>query len=112
MRVEHAFAALKGRFQCLRELRHPLQNDEQLKYHSYWIMCCLILHNMIIRFEEQRGISSGRGGTENWALRTEGSDLIPPEQEEDFDIDEVGDTSSEGTTGHQACAQLMEYLLR
>ncbi|KAG2054141.1 hypothetical protein BDR06DRAFT_1051088, partial [Suillus hirtellus] len=62
-------------------------------------MCCLILHNMIIQFEEHRGISGGPDGTENWALRRQGSDLIPPPQPEDLDISEVGDTSSEGTTG-------------
>jgi hypothetical protein len=66
---------------------------------------------MIIRFEEQHGISGDKDDTENWALGSEGSDLIPPAQPEDFDIDEVGDTSFEGTTGHQARAQLMEYLL-
>jgi len=70
-----------------------------------------ILHNMIIRFKKQCGISGDKDDTENWALGSEGSDLIPPAQLEDFDIDEVGDTSFEGTTGHQAHAQLMEYLL-
>ncbi|KAG2742978.1 hypothetical protein P692DRAFT_20642052, partial [Suillus brevipes Sb2] len=50
--VEHAFAALKDRFQSLRELRHPLQHDKHLAYISYWVQCCLILHNMVIHFEE------------------------------------------------------------
>ncbi|KIK33474.1 hypothetical protein CY34DRAFT_65021, partial [Suillus luteus UH-Slu-Lm8-n1] len=53
VQVEHTFAALKGRFQSLRELRHPMQNDNDLQYTSYWVMCCIILHNMVIRFEEQ-----------------------------------------------------------
>ncbi|KAG2342375.1 hypothetical protein BDR05DRAFT_863774, partial [Suillus weaverae] len=51
VRVEHTFAALKGRFQSLRELRHPMQNEDDLQYISYWVICCVILHNMIIRFE-------------------------------------------------------------
>ncbi|KIK18703.1 hypothetical protein PISMIDRAFT_42319, partial [Pisolithus microcarpus 441] len=51
VRVEHAFAALKGRFQSLRELRLKVTRDEDLHVAIYWIMCCMILHNMIIRFE-------------------------------------------------------------
>ncbi|KAG2073943.1 hypothetical protein BDR04DRAFT_1009589 [Suillus decipiens] len=46
--IEHAFAALKGHFQSLHELRHPMQTEKHLKYTSYWIMCCMILHNMVI----------------------------------------------------------------
>ncbi|KIJ67140.1 hypothetical protein HYDPIDRAFT_74457, partial [Hydnomerulius pinastri MD-312] len=47
----HAFAALKGRFQSLRELRHNIQTEADLHFAMYWVQCCLILHNMIIRFE-------------------------------------------------------------
>ncbi|KIK82466.1 hypothetical protein PAXRUDRAFT_77190, partial [Paxillus rubicundulus Ve08.2h10] len=50
--VEHAFAALKGCFQSLHELRHPVGNEKELQYVIHWVNCCLILHNMIIRFEE------------------------------------------------------------
>lgn len=67
---------------------------------------------MIIRFEEHCGIFGGPDGTENWTFRRQGLDLIPPPQPEDLDISEVGDTSSEGTTSHQAHTQLMGYLLR
>ncbi|KAG2051184.1 hypothetical protein BDR06DRAFT_854299, partial [Suillus hirtellus] len=55
VRVEHAFAALKNRFQSLREIRLPLQHDRHLAYISYWVQCCLILHNMVIQFEEHHG---------------------------------------------------------
>ncbi|KIK77500.1 hypothetical protein PAXRUDRAFT_166668, partial [Paxillus rubicundulus Ve08.2h10] len=50
--VKHAFAALKGCFQSLWEFHHPLQNEKDLQYHIHWVDCCLILHNMIIQFEE------------------------------------------------------------
>ncbi|KIK74822.1 hypothetical protein PAXRUDRAFT_174560, partial [Paxillus rubicundulus Ve08.2h10] len=53
VRVEHAFAALKGHFQSLRELRHPVGNEKELQYVIHWVNCCLILHNMIIQFEER-----------------------------------------------------------
>ncbi|KIK74655.1 hypothetical protein PAXRUDRAFT_157970, partial [Paxillus rubicundulus Ve08.2h10] len=51
--VEHAFAALKGCFQSLQELCHPIQNEKELQYVIHWADCCLILHNMIIQFEER-----------------------------------------------------------
>ncbi|KIK77560.1 hypothetical protein PAXRUDRAFT_41818, partial [Paxillus rubicundulus Ve08.2h10] len=49
--VEHAFAALKGCFQSLQELRHPVQNKQDLQYLICWVNSCLILHNMVICFE-------------------------------------------------------------
>ncbi|KIO15074.1 hypothetical protein M404DRAFT_95645, partial [Pisolithus tinctorius Marx 270] len=53
VRVEHAFAALKGRFQSLHELRLKIRNERDVKVTVYWVMCCIILHNMVIRFEEE-----------------------------------------------------------
>ncbi|KIK73622.1 hypothetical protein PAXRUDRAFT_41480, partial [Paxillus rubicundulus Ve08.2h10] len=50
--VEHAFAALKGHFQSLWELHHPIRNEQELQYVIHWVNCCLILHNMVIQFEE------------------------------------------------------------
>ncbi|KAG2343744.1 hypothetical protein BDR05DRAFT_860535, partial [Suillus weaverae] len=82
VQVEHTFAALKGRFQSLQELRHPMQNENDLQYISYWVICCVILHNMIIRFEEHQGIFGGTGSTNGWALRNQGANLISsPEPE-------------------------------
>ncbi|KIK94030.1 hypothetical protein PAXRUDRAFT_90392, partial [Paxillus rubicundulus Ve08.2h10] len=54
VRVEHAFAALKGHFQSLRELHHLVRNEKELQYVIHWVNSCLILHNMIIRGEERR----------------------------------------------------------
>ncbi|KIM56459.1 hypothetical protein SCLCIDRAFT_52193, partial [Scleroderma citrinum Foug A] len=53
--VEHAFATLKGGFQSLRELRVKIQTEKDIKVAVYWIMSCIILHNMIICFEEEMG---------------------------------------------------------
>ncbi|KIM63032.1 hypothetical protein SCLCIDRAFT_44542, partial [Scleroderma citrinum Foug A] len=50
-RFEHAFAALKGCFQSLHELRLKVAKDKDLHVAVYWITCCMILHNMIIHFE-------------------------------------------------------------
>ncbi|KAG2061987.1 hypothetical protein BDR06DRAFT_853016, partial [Suillus hirtellus] len=41
----------KGQFQSLRELRFHIQAEKDLDFAVQWIKCCIILHNMIIRFE-------------------------------------------------------------
>ncbi|KIM59687.1 hypothetical protein SCLCIDRAFT_75451, partial [Scleroderma citrinum Foug A] len=51
VRVEHAFVALKGRFQSLRELRLKMNNNHDLHIAVYWVTCCMILHNMVVHFE-------------------------------------------------------------
>ena len=63
--VEHAFAALKGHFQSLRELRLVMRTQENVKIRMHWIQCCIILHNMIIQFKEVLGIEKAMG----WARR-------------------------------------------
>ena len=63
--VEHAFAALKGRFQSLCELRLHIQSQDDLKYAMHWVQCCIILHNMIIQFEEKLGKETST----NWAWK-------------------------------------------
>ncbi|KIK76956.1 hypothetical protein PAXRUDRAFT_168291 [Paxillus rubicundulus Ve08.2h10] len=50
--VEHAFGALKGCFQSLQELWHSIHSTKDLQYAVNWVIFCLILHNMIIQFEE------------------------------------------------------------
>ncbi|KIN98686.1 hypothetical protein M404DRAFT_157264, partial [Pisolithus tinctorius Marx 270] len=51
--IEHAFAALKGRSQILHELHLKIWNERDVKVAVYWVMCCIILHNMVICFEEE-----------------------------------------------------------
>ncbi|KIJ61941.1 hypothetical protein HYDPIDRAFT_77016, partial [Hydnomerulius pinastri MD-312] len=70
VRVEHAFGALKGRFQSLRELRLQMRTMKDMKIAVHWVQCCIILHNMIIRFEERLGIS-----TTAWAVREAGGEI-------------------------------------
>ena len=65
VRVEHAFAALKGRFQLLQELRLRMRTQQDLHIAVYWITCCMILHNMIMRFEAKQ-LGEGSMG---WAIR-------------------------------------------
>ena len=65
VRIEHAFAALKGRFQSLRELRLVMRTQENMKIAMHWIQCCLILHNMVIDFEDMLGVEKTIG----WARR-------------------------------------------
>lgn len=101
MRVKHAFAALKGRFQSLHELRMKIQTKKDVKVAVYWVMSCIILHNMIIRFEEEMGdrIES----TTEWAVE-EGRNL------QDGDADVVADAV--GTAGQQFRMKLSAELLQ
>ncbi|KAG2135703.1 uncharacterized protein EDB93DRAFT_1092249, partial [Suillus bovinus] len=102
IRVEHAFAALKGHFQSLKELCHLMQNQKDLQINLHWVRCCLILHNMIIRFEAQH-----RHSTISWAIK-EGRHTLRCEFE-GGDGDEVkGDRSYEGTPGQACRAWLMD----
>ena len=65
MWVEHAFAALKGCFQLLWELWLRMRTQQDLHTVVYWITCCMILHNMIMRFKaKQLG-----EGLMRWAIR-------------------------------------------
>ncbi|KIO11381.1 hypothetical protein M404DRAFT_127245 [Pisolithus tinctorius Marx 270] len=101
VRVEHAFAALKGRFQSLQELRFKVNKDSDLHVTVYWIMCCMILHNMVIRFESDRRDTLGEG-TMRWAIR-EGEEL-------DGGGDEDVGEEQRGTPGQQHRLMLMERL--
>ena len=57
VRSEHAIGLLKGRFQSLRELRIQIGSHELHKFTILWIRCCVILHNLIIQFEDESMIS-------------------------------------------------------
>jgi hypothetical protein len=104
VRVEHVFAALKGRFQSLRELRHNIQKRKDFQITMHWIQCCIILHNMIIRFEANHSKDS-----QTWAYQ-EGIAFIAPEIEEQEGDDVVGDRSYAGTQGQACRARLMDQL--
>ncbi|KIK11569.1 hypothetical protein PISMIDRAFT_122415 [Pisolithus microcarpus 441] len=98
VRVEHAFATLKGRFQSLRELRLHMSKDNDLHIAAYWITTCIILHNMIIRFEERLGEE-----TTQWAIgEAEGWD--------DEGGDDGGGEQGDRTQGQHFRGYLMERL--
>ncbi|KIK72377.1 hypothetical protein PAXRUDRAFT_39586, partial [Paxillus rubicundulus Ve08.2h10] len=88
-------------FQSLRELRHPLQNEKDLQYHIHWVNCCLILHNMIIRFEE--------GGEQSlaWAI----GENPDGGRDEDADADgPIGDQTEYGSAGQRFRRLMMQRL--
>lgn len=97
--VEHAFAALKGRFQSLRELRIRIRSQDDMTYAVHWVQCCIILHNMIIRFED----TLGRESTMGWA-REEARDLPR-------DLDPVVMEIPDGTPGQRFRVKLMREML-
>ncbi|KIK22273.1 hypothetical protein PISMIDRAFT_102807 [Pisolithus microcarpus 441] len=67
IRVEHAFSVLKGQFQSLHKLQLKVAKDKDLHVTIHWIMCCMILHNMIIQFESNQSDDLDR--SMNWAIR-------------------------------------------
>ncbi|KIK17409.1 hypothetical protein PISMIDRAFT_111478, partial [Pisolithus microcarpus 441] len=98
VRVEHAFTALKGHFQSLWELRLHMSKDNDLHIAAYWITTCIILHNMIIHFEERLGEE-----TTQWAIgEAEGWD--------DEGGDDGGGKQGDRMQGQCFCGYLMERL--
>lgn len=57
------FAVLKGQFQSLCKLWLVMRTQVNMKIAMHWIQCCVILHNMIIQFEEELGVKK----TTDWA---------------------------------------------
>ena len=53
VRAEHAIGLLKGRFQSLRELRIQIGTHELHRFAILWVRCCIILHNLIIQYEDE-----------------------------------------------------------
>jgi len=103
VRVEHTFAALKGHFQSLCELQLRLKKEDDLHVAIYWIMCCMILHNMVVHFEDKRREESGERGTMDWAIGEAGGS--------DEDTDD-GNEEGGGTQGQQFHGLLMTWLFK
>ncbi|KIK77433.1 hypothetical protein PAXRUDRAFT_166875, partial [Paxillus rubicundulus Ve08.2h10] len=97
--VKHAFAALKGHFQSLWDLHHPVQNEQDLQCLICWVNSCPVLHHMVIRFEEQKGEHSVA-----WAI-SENPDRGGEEEEREGD-GPLGDQTDYGSSG-QRFHQLM-----
>ena len=64
----------------------------------HWIQCCIILHNMIIRFEEELGVEK----TSGWARR-EGVEPYHP-------VAPIVVDAPDGTPGQAFCSDLMSRL--
>ncbi|KIN95125.1 hypothetical protein M404DRAFT_166743, partial [Pisolithus tinctorius Marx 270] len=103
VRVEHAFAALKGCFQSLQELWLKVNKDSNLHVTMYWIICCMILHNMVIHFESEWRDMLGEGMM-CWVIR-EGEEL-------DGGGDEDVGEEQWGTPGQQHRLMPMERLFK
>ncbi|KIJ13923.1 hypothetical protein PAXINDRAFT_80076 [Paxillus involutus ATCC 200175] len=100
VRVEHTFAALKGCFQSLRELRLQVRTKKDIRIAVHWVQCCLVLHNMTIFFERQLGIESSIA----WARR-EGRE--PNHRTQPVVVD-----APAGTAGQRFRTELMIKLFR
>ena len=80
-----------------------MQNEDDLHVAVYWIECCLILHNMIIVFEENRRMRGEQVESVGWAREEAavyGDDADPA----------VGLEQPRGTEGQQFRSYLAEKL--
>ena len=50
--VEHVMGLLKGRWSSLRGLRVQIHKKEDTVKVNQWIVACLILHNMVLKFND------------------------------------------------------------
>ena len=101
---------LKGRFQSLRELRLNIRKEKDVQIAVHWIQCCIILHNMIIRFENHHRKQDGEyEGSLEWA-HVEGEAFMSHESEDPDGDESVGDRSYEGTLGQATHLRLMGKL--
>ena len=53
VRIEHAIGILKGWWASLREMRTQLQNVKDMEQLINWVLCCVILHNMLAKINDQ-----------------------------------------------------------
>ncbi|VDC03502.1 unnamed protein product [Peniophora sp. CBMAI 1063] len=59
IRNEHANALLKGRFGSLRGLRLNISDEKTHKFATYWIVCCVYLHNFFLECEQNEREEDG-----------------------------------------------------
>jgi len=50
--VEHVMGILKGRWGSLRGLRLKIKEKEDTEKVNKWIVCCIILHNIVTGFND------------------------------------------------------------
>lgn len=87
--VEHVMGLLKGRWGCLRGLRIQIRKKEDVERVNRWIVCVLILHNMVMKFKD------------NWD-----EEVIEDELDSDLELEEP-----QNETGTQLRERLKELLL-
>lgn len=87
---------MKGRFQSLKELRIQINSQKRHQFANLWIICCIILHNLIIRIED----------CSNRLDPQEFRDLIAEGGQEDHVDDLQGATFTVGSTSTGSPGQL------
>jgi hypothetical protein len=78
--VEHVMGLLKGRWSSLRGLRIQIHKKEDTEKVNKWIVTCLVLHNMVVKFND------------NWEDTS-----LENETETETDEENEGSTEESGT---------------
>jgi hypothetical protein len=90
--IEHVNGMLKARWVSLKGIRTQVKTEKDLKTVCQQIIVCLILHNLMIDFDD------------DW------EDDIDIEEEEEGEQDGDGDEGDE-MTGQELCARVRNHLL-
>ena len=87
---------LKGRFQSLKELRIQISLEKTHEFAKLWIICCIILHNIIIDIKK---------ASNRW-IEHEADYLYQEGREEYWDQDENRDDEDEEIGGDEHVEQV------
>ena len=113
---------MKGRFQSLKELRIQISSELRHEYAKFWVICCIIIHNLVIDIEgtvserwSEDGMDFRFAGVQGHDLEDGGNcgrDGEEEEEEEEEDVDETGNGTLLNVEPEQFHLDLMEQLFR
>ena len=104
---------MKGRFQSLKELRIQVSSELKHEYAKFWVICCIIIHNLAIDIEgaverwDEDGTNFHPGGAQGHNSEDEDNRGRDGEEE---DVDETGNGTLLNVEAEQSRLNLMEHL--
>lgn len=99
---------LKGWWPSLRGLNQQIGDVCAHQLACTWVMCCIILHNLIICFEQ--GINESDPWYEAILAEGWGAELEEVDLDDAIDTDEPGIEGVNESPGQQKCRELREAL--
>ena len=78
--IEHVNGILKGRFSSLRGIRIQVKTAEDFQRINEWITVCLILHNILLRFNDTWDEEDEEEEVEEAQVPAGGVETVPAQQ--------------------------------